>query len=147
MPHAQKLTAELESGKLLNKQDIIRLSFLFEVFGRNKYEPVLEMLKIYVPKDNFKMGNLSRASAIWAMGKIMKQQDDPKLRAQLSERIADLGSRMPENYLVGYACLLTLGEFGFKDSLSIVERYTANSEDGLNAAGRWAKEQIQKTAR
>jgi len=147
VPHAQKMTAELESGKLLKKQDIIRLSFLFEAFGRNDYEPVLDMLRKYIPKDNFKMGNLSRASAIWAIGKIMKGQDDPKLRAQLSERIADLSSRMPENYLVGYACLLTLGEFGFLDSKTIVERYTAESKDGLNSAGRWAKEQIEKSAR
>jgi hypothetical protein len=147
VPHTQKLTAGLESGKKYPKQDIIRLSFLLEVFGRNRYEPVADMLRKYVPKNDFKMGNLSRASAIWALGRILKDQDDPALRASLSERIRDLSSLMPENYLVGYACILTLGEFGFLDSMPTIDRYTLDSKDGLNSAGRWAKEQIQKAAR
>jgi len=28
-----------------------------------------------------------------------------------------------------------------------IDRYTLDSKDGLNSAGRWAKEQIQKAAR
>ena len=147
VPHAQKLTQGLDAGDHYEKQDIIRLSFLLEVFGRNRYEPVAEMLKKYIPKRDFRMGNLSRASAIWALGKILKEQDDPALRASLSERIKDLSSLMPENYLVGYACILTLGEFGFLDSMPTIDRYTLDSKDGLNSAGRWAKEQIQKAAR
>jgi HEAT repeat protein len=147
VPHVQKLTAGLEAGEKYKKQDIIRLSFLLEVFGRNRYEPFADMLKKYIPKGDFRMGNLSRASAIWAIGKILKDQDDPALRASLSERIKDLSSLMPENYLVGYACLLTLGQFGFLDSMPTVDRYTLDSKDALNAAGRWAKEQIQKAAR
>lgn len=147
VPHAQKLTQGLDAGDHYEKQDIIRLSFLLEVFGRNRYEPVADMLKKYIPKRDFRMGNLSRASAIWALGKILKEQDDPALRASLSERIKDLSSLMPENYLVGYACILTLGEFGFLDSMPTIDRYTLDSKDGLNSAGRWAKEQIQKTAR
>jgi len=147
VPHAEKLTSQLEQGTVLAKQDIIRLSFLFEVFGRNRYEPVLSMLRKYIPKDNFKMGNLSRSSAIWAIGKIMKDQDDPKLRAQLAERIMDLSTRMPENYLVGYACLLALGEFGYTDSKTVVERYSTDGQDALNSAGRWAKAQIEKSAK
>ncbi|MCE2809151.1 MAG: hypothetical protein LW850_01990, partial [Planctomycetaceae bacterium] len=135
------------AGDHYEKQDIIRLSFLLEVFGRNRYEPVADMLKKYIPKRDFRMGNLSRASAIWALGKILKEQDDPALRASLSERIKDLSSLMPENYLVGYACILTLGEFGFLDSMPTIDRYTLDSKDGLNSAGRWAKEQIQKAAR
>ncbi|MFM8398716.1 MAG: hypothetical protein ACKOAH_12880, partial [Pirellula sp.] len=147
VPHAQKLTQGLDAGDHYEKQDIIRLSFLLEVFGRNRYEPVADMLKKYIPKRDFRMGNLSRASAIWALGKILKEQDDPALRASLSERIKDLSSLMPENYLVGYACILTLGEFGFLDSMATIDRYTLDSKDGLNSAGRWAKEQIQKAAR
>ncbi|MFM8214672.1 MAG: HEAT repeat domain-containing protein [Pirellula sp.] len=147
VPHAQKLTQGLDAGDHYEKQDIIRLSFLLEVFGRNRYEPVADMLKKYIPKRDFRMGNLSRASAIWALGKILKEQDDPALRASLSERIKDLSSLMPENYLVGYACILTLGEFGFLDSMPTIDRYTLDSKDGLNSAGRWAKEQIQKAAR
>jgi HEAT repeat protein len=147
VPHAERLTDNLAAEKKADKQDIIRLSFLFEAFGRNRYEPVLPMLRKYIPKDNFKMGNLSRASAIWAIGKTMKQQDDPALRVQLHERVQDLGTLTPENYLVGYACLLTLGEFGYLDSKPIVERYAQDSQDALNCAGRWAKEQIEKSAK
>lgn len=147
VPHTKELTAKLEAANVLPKQDIIRLSFLFEAFGRNRYEPVVEMLRKYIPKDGFKMGNLSRASAIWALGKILKDQDDPNLRAQLKDRIIDLRTMMPENYLVGFACLLTLGEFGYLDSLPVVEGYTTEAADALNSAGRWAKEQIQKASK
>jgi hypothetical protein len=93
------------------------------------------------------MGNLTRTSAIWAIGKTMKQQDDPALRAQLHERVLDLGTMLPENYLVGYACLLTLGEFGYLDSNPIVERHAQPGQDALSCAGRWAKEQIEKSAK
>ncbi len=147
VPHAERLTDYLAAEQKADKQDLIRLSFLFEAFGRNRYEPVLPMLRKYIPKDNFKMGNLSRASAIWAIGKTMKQQDDPALRVQLHERVQDLATLTPENYLVGYACLLTLGEFGFLDSKPIIERYAQDSQDALNCAGRWAKEQIEKSAK
>jgi hypothetical protein len=147
VPHAERLTSDLAAEEKVAKQDIIRLSFLFEAFGRNRYEPVLPMLRKYIPKDNFKMGNLSRTSAIWAIGKTMKQQDDPALRAQLHERVLDLGTLTPENYLVGYGCILTLGEFGFLDSKPIVERHAIDSQDALSCAGRWAKDQIEKSAK
>jgi hypothetical protein len=147
VPHTERYTNELAAEKTIAKQDYIRLSFLFEVFGRNRYEPVLPMLRKYVPRDNFKMGNLTRTSAIWAIGKTMKQQDDPALRAQLHERVLDLGTMLPENYLVGYACLLTLGEFGYLDSKPIVERHAQPGQDALSCAGRWAKEQIEKSAK
>jgi hypothetical protein len=54
---------------------------------------------------------------------------------------------LPENYLVGYACLLTLGEFGYLDSKPIVERHAHEGQDALTCAGRWAKEQIEKSAK
>ena len=147
VPHTERYTNDLAAEKKIAKQDYIRLSFLFEAFGRNRYEPVLPMLRKYVPRDNFKMGNLTRTSAIWAIGKTMKQQDDPALRAQLHERVLDLGTMLPENYLVGYACLLTLGEFGYLESKPIVERHAQPGQDALSCAGRWAKEQIEKSAK
>ena len=146
-PIAMEFTAELEAGKRFSKQDFIRQSFLFEAFGKNRYAPVVDMLRKYIPKDDFKMGNLTRASAIWALGKILKDQDDPQLRTQLRERIFDLGTMNPENYLVGYACILALGEFGFLDSMGPVERHAIESRDALSCAGRWAKAQIEKTAK
>lgn len=148
VPHAQQITERLEPGtEVLPKQDIIRLSYLFEAFGRNRYEPVLEMLYKYIPKDNFKMGNLSRCSAIWAIGKIKKEVDDPELRAKLRERITDLPPMNPEHYLVRYACILALGEFGHKDSKDIAGRHAAEDRNALGFASRWAIEQIDKAGK
>jgi hypothetical protein len=148
VPHAQKITEQLEPGStVLPKQDIIRLSYLFEAFGRNRYEPVLEMLYKYIPKDNFKMGNLSRCSAIWAIGKIKKEVDDPELRAKFRERITDLPPMNPEHYLVRYACILALGEFGYKDSKDIAGRHAAEDRNALGFASRWAIKQIDKAGK
>ncbi len=148
VPHAQRITQELEpASKVLPKQDIIRLSYLFETFGRNRYEPVLELLYKYIPKDNFKMGNLSRCSAIWAIGKIKKDADDPELRAKFRERINDLPPMNPEHYLVRYACILALGEFGYKDSKEVAGRHAAEERNALGFASRWAIEQIDRAGK
>jgi hypothetical protein len=148
VPHAQRITQELEpASRVLPKQDIIRLSYLFEAFGRNRYEPVLEMLYKYIPKDNFKMGNLSRCSAIWAIGKIKKEVDDPELRAKFRERINDLPPMNPEHYLVRYACILALGEFGYKDSKDVAGRHAAEDRNALGFASRWAIEQIDRSGK
>jgi len=148
VPHAQRITQELEpASRVLPKQDIIRLSYLFESFGRNRYEPVLEMLYKYIPKDNFKMGNLSRCSAIWAIGKIKKEVDDPELRGKFRERITDLPPMNPEHYLVRYACILALGEFGYKDSKEVAGRHAAEDRNALGFASRWAIEQINKAGK
>jgi hypothetical protein len=105
------------------------------------------MLKRYIPKQDFRMGNLSRASAIWALGKIETDTDDAVLRAQLRERIQDLSSMTPENYLVGYACMLALGEFGYKDCKETLKKTGAVPPNPLGYAVEWAIDRIDRAGK
>jgi hypothetical protein len=142
------LTDSLENEtKQFGKSDTIMLSLLLETFGRHKYEPAYKMLTRYVPKNDYKMGNLSRASAIWSIGQIKKEVDDAELRASLRERIKDLPPDRPENYLVRFSCILALGEFGFKDSQEVVDQYSGSPPNPLGYAGNWAREQFKSSSK
>lgn len=142
------LTDSLENEtKQFGKSDTIMLSLLLETFGRHKYEPAYKMLTRYIPKNDFKMGNLTRASAIWSIGQIKKEVDDAELRASLRERIKDLPPDRPENYLVRFSCILALGEFGFKDSQEVVDQYSGSPPNPLGYAGNWAREQFKSSSK
>jgi hypothetical protein len=139
------LTQLLESGAgPLKKSESIRGSFLIEALGRNRFLPALPMLQKYIPKQEFKMGNLTRASAIWSIAQMKKGEDDPGLRKQLIERIKDMPPLNPENYLVRFACILALGEFGFPDAVDTITTFGGDPPDPLGTASRWAIEQIRK---
>ena len=147
VPHVEKATSFMEANGVkppLYKTDTIRLSFLCEAFGRNKYEPVQNLLKRYIPKNDFKLGYPSRASAIWALGQLNKGKDDQALRNALFERIADLSPFMPEDELVRFACILALGEMGFDDGLPTLKQFNVGKPFPIGHACDWATEQITK---
>ncbi len=85
MAHALQMTKKLADGVPVEETDLIRLSYLHEGFGKNLYRPAYEMLLKYVPKDNFKFGIISRASAIWALGKMNRDEHNSDLRKRLHE--------------------------------------------------------------
>jgi len=139
------LTQRLESDAgPLKKSEIIRGSFLIEVLGRNRFLAALPMLQKYIPKQDFKMGNLTRASAIWSIAQIKKGEDDPGLREQFMARMKDMPPMNPENYLVRFACILALGEFGFPDAMETLANYGGDPPGPLGTASLWAREQIRK---
>lgn len=145
---AAALTDSLEQeSKPFGKSNVIMLSLVLETFGRHKDERAYEMLTKYIPKNDYKMGNLSRASAIWAIGQIKRNEDNPELRAKLRERIKDLPPEKPENYLVRFNCILALGEFGFQESQEVIEQYSGAPPNPLGYAGIWAKEQFKNSGK
>lgn len=147
VPHVEKATDFMVANGVrppLYKTDTIRLSYLFEAFGRNKYEPMHKLLMKYVPKNDFKMGYASRASAIWALGQLNQGKDNQALREALFERIADVLSIPPEDYLVRFSCILALGEMGFEDSLPTLKNFNDGIPFPIGYACDWATEQIQK---
>ena len=146
-PHVEKATAFLVANGVrppLYNTDTIRLSYLFEAFGRNKYEPMHKLLMNYVPKNDFKLGYASRASAIWALGQLNHGKDNKELREALFERIADVLSIPPEDYLVRFACILALGEMGFTDSLPTLRQFSERIPFPIGYACEWATKQIEK---
>jgi len=146
--HVAKMTAHLSefgTSPPITNADMIRLSFLHEVFGRNLHEPATEMLQKYIPKNNFKLGIVSRASAIWALGQLNKDKDNATLRKSLCERIADVPPVQPEDYLVRFVCVLALGEMGFADSIDTIQEFREGLPAPLGYACNWALEQIEQS--
>jgi hypothetical protein len=148
-PHVEKVTAFLvEHGVRapLGVTDMIRISFLFEAFGKNKYEPMEKLLTKYIPKNGFKLGYPSRASAIWALGQINKGRDNQALREALSERIADLSPMMPEDQLIRFTSILALGEMAFADSRPTLVKFNEGIPAPIGYACTWALEQLDKSS-
>jgi hypothetical protein len=146
LKHAQSLTDQLSSGTILATTDFIRLSYLHESFGKNKYLPANDMLLEYIPKNGFKMGIVSRASAMWALGKIHQNEDNPTLRDRLHERITDISPIMSEDLLVRFTCVLACGEMGQLPTLEVIEQYCGDYNDPLAQASNWARDRIRSNA-
>ncbi len=146
-PHVERATAALVNSDSFPPTfgtTTVRLSYVFEAFGRNKYEPAQKLLMNYVPKNGFKLGVVSRASATWALGQINKGKDNQSLRQALCERIADLAPFSPEDELVRFTCILSLGEMGFADSLPTLKKFNEGKPTLIGYACEWSIEQIMK---
>jgi len=146
---AERMTAELNSTtnvSSISLTDRISLSYLHEAFGKNQYEPASQMLMKYIPKLGHQFGNLSRASAIWSLGKLNKGKDNKVLRDKLHERIGDLPPINPEDYLVRFACNLALGEMASPESREVIVRYREPLPSPLAHAAKWALSQIDQAS-
>ena len=135
------------SGAEYRETDHIRLSYLIEALGRTRYEPATSMLKKYVPKREFKLGIITRASAIWALGELFDGKDNPSLRSELWDRMNDMSPIMPEDYLVRFSCALALGEMGYEDSVPTLKQYDDGMTSELGHASDWALREIEKSSR
>jgi hypothetical protein len=143
LTYVTEMTDVLEHGnRNLEKSEVIKLSFLLEALGRHRHGPGYGILRKYIPKNEFRMTNLARASAIWSIGQIKKDADDSNLRSELRDRIADFPPGNPENYLVRFACMLALGEFAFQDSQKVIDQYGGMPDQPLGYAAQWARGRI-----
>ncbi len=146
---AERMTAELNSTSNVSSRsltDRIGLSYLHEAFGKNHYEPASQMLMKYIPKTGHQFGNISRASAIWSLGKLNKGKDNKVLREKLHDRIGDLSPINPEDYLVRFACNLALGEMANPESHEVIVRYQEQLPSPLAYAAEWALSQIDQAS-
>ena len=146
---AERMTAELNSTTNISSislTDRIWLSYLHEAFGKNHYEPASQMLMKYIPKTGHQFGTITRASAIWSLGKLNTGKDNKVLREKLQERIADLAPVNPEDYLVRFASNLALGEMAHPESREVIVRYHEQLPSPLAYAADWALSQIDKAS-
>jgi HEAT repeat protein len=145
LEHCDRYTRKLERAESkIVAPDLIRLSFLFEAIGRNKYEPAEDVLMKYVPKNGYRMGNVSRASAIWALGQLNKHKDKPDFRELMRGRVEDLAPFSPEDYLVRFMSILVLGEMGYSDSRETIVKFGDKPPAPLGYATEWALAQIDQ---
>jgi hypothetical protein len=83
---------------------------LFEAFGRMRFASAEQLLREYIPKD-YRMGLMSRSSAIWSLGLLHEGIPDEPLAEQMMVRIADDSSgpgNPPEMRLVKMMCAVSI---------------------------------------
>ena len=124
--------------------DLIRIGYLMQAFGRTKYEPAIDLLMEFVPKNDHKYGHVSRASAVWALGELFDGKDNASLRATLCERLLDNPVINPEDYLVRVNSALALGEMAYEDSSAAIEKFNDRENSPLSRACAWAMDEIKK---
>ena len=73
-----------------------------------KYAPSEELLRLYVPK-NPQMGDLSRAAAIWGLGRFHADKPDEGLAKLFFERLTDPGIEPPETERVRIMSVIAMG--------------------------------------
>lgn len=146
---AEKIAAELKAGVSeagSTNEDQVKLSYLHEAFGRNEYQPASPFLEKFVPKADAPYGTVSRASAVWALGKLNKGRDNEKLRGKLYERMSDFAPLNPENVLVRFMSHLALGEMAHPESREMLEKYREGLPSPVGYAGNWALLQLDQAA-
>lgn len=142
LEHTRLITERLQNGRENEFPEQLRQAFLFEALGHNRYQPAMEMLKLYIPKRH-SMGDLCRASAIWAIGRIQEDSHDEELAAALAERMLDASNTDPEDPLVQYTSTLALGWIKAPGSLEQVRMPRSSSRDSLTKAAQWSIEQLK----
>ena len=148
LEHAEKMTAVLKSNNAvpITTTDQIRLSYIHQAFGKNRYQPATEMLTKYIPKSGHQFGPVARASAIWALGKLNKGVNNKSLLTSLYGRITDLNPLNPEDPLVRFACNLAVGEMANLESRETIEKFNEGLPTPLGYAASWALSQIDQAA-
>lgn len=142
LEHTLPITERSLSGVYNVSPAQLQQAFLFEALGRNRYQPALETLKLYIPKRH-NMGDLCRASAIWAIGRIQEDSHDQQLAAALAERMLDMSTTDPEDPLVKYTSILALGWIKAPGSLEQVSEPPFIVGDPLSKAAQWSIKKLK----
>lgn len=146
LEHASEITQQLVDGEKVATTDVLRLAYILEAFGRTRYEPSIEMLRLYVPKDGQRMHAFSRTSAIWALGKLFEGSQDAQLAKQLAERLLDDNPIEPEEDIVKYASAIALGWIGNPTSPAELQKSPETPPFPVGLATEWALQQFESNA-
>lgn len=142
LAHTRSMTARLVNKQPTYLPEHLRQAFLFEAMGRNRYQPAAEMLKLYIPKNHW-MSGFCRASAIWALGKILEDSQNADVAQALAERMLDFNPDDPEDPLVQFNATIAIGWIKAPQSLEKLHAVPAST--GMHGlATEWAKQQLTK---
>ncbi|HUQ67991.1 MAG TPA: HEAT repeat domain-containing protein [Planctomycetaceae bacterium] len=123
-----------------------QVAHLFEALALMRHEPVVPLLRKYVPK-NFVLGELSRSAAIWSLGVLLKGRPDDALAGQLMERVRDLGGPgpiPPELELVRRMSAIGIGHMQARSQLPAVREFLGPTveADDTEFALRWTLKEL-----
>jgi HEAT repeat protein len=138
----QSIDAEyLRDKSTATSENNARLSFLFDSLGKARYQPSEELLRRYIPK--LSRSTLTRASAIWAIAKVLESSENAELAQQLGERMLDNGPN-GEDFVVRYVSALGIGRIGSEAGLSLLSRTSERPPAAVGIAASWSQELLQK---
>ena len=119
------------------------LAQLFQMFGTTGYQPAEALLRQYIPKHSFSWTQ-SRGAAIWSLGFLLRDKDDPQLVSVLIGRMMDDSLMDPEAGIVREMSAITLGRFKARAALGSLRSLYGSERNpmDLRAAGRWGVMEI-----
>ena len=117
LDYVDEFKSAQDLAKVENDYRDAQISQLCQMFGINHYEPAIDTLKSYVPKEVMNRGTQSRASAIWSLGHIYEDRPQEELAAALVVRLNDVGSIPSEVTLVRAASAVTVARMGNAEQL------------------------------
>jgi HEAT repeat protein len=130
------------AGRAASAQDTQsqHLAEAIRVLGADE---ALPLLRKYVPK-SMTVHPDSRAAAIWTIGHLLAGKPDPDLTTELSERLADVMSLMPEYPQVREAAAVCLGRMKAEGGLATLRRFGGDGPilESVQYACRWAIHKI-----
>ncbi|WP_197532505.1 HEAT repeat domain-containing protein [Symmachiella macrocystis] len=129
-----------------------QVAHLFEALGALQAKDATPLLVQYIPK-RVRMNNLSRGSAIWALGRINEGSRDEKLEDAFTDRILDFEPRPSEVSLVKQMSAIALARMQAVDHAPMLRRFalddslfaTSGSDDSgmrLRMALLWAVKEL-----
>lgn len=136
LAHAQELFSKgptLGGGEGADQQ----LGHVCEAFGVMKYADANGFLMSLVPKGT--SGEMSRSSAVWALGKLHEGKFDEVLATKLLERLLDVAAPNPESNRVRMAAAITLARIDSKPlSPQMRKLLDPIAGSSVDLAVRWA---------
>jgi hypothetical protein len=121
-----------------------RIAHLLEAFGIKRYAPAQAMLLVYVPKDDQRMGLITRMAGLWACGRMWESRVNRPLAKQLITCISDKQSMFPEPESVRFAATLALGWMADPETREAVIAQQENLPSPIAPATQWTLQRFQQ---
>lgn len=146
LEHAQLWTERIRNppaDELNVEEDLRRMAHLLEAFGIKRYAPAQKMLLVYVPKDDQRMGMITRMAGLWACGRMWENSENKPLVQQLITCISDKQSMFPEPESVRFAATLALGWLADPESRDAVVAQQEAPPSPIAPATQWALQRMK----
>lgn len=119
-----------------------QVAHLFEACGRMKAKAAEPLMMAYVPKN--RRIDISRSSAIWALGQLFEGTPNEKVSDALMGRILDDDPQNPENPFIKQASVVSLVKMKEVDRVTALQNYISKGTpySAVGLAIRWALQEL-----
>lgn len=135
-------TEKLLQDQFVGRSEQLQTAYIFEAFGKQRFEAARETLLEYVPK-NPVMPLTIRVSAVYALGHLAEGTgaESRQLAEDLAERMLDTRVTDPEDVVVCYVSAIAIGRIGDAALVTQLERV---DETVVQDAARWSIDQLSR---